>query len=320
MITDGFGNVITGGNNGGKSSINYKPYGEINRTDSSGPDITKFKYTGQEEDKESGLLYYKARYYDPAIGRFLQADSVVMPENLYGMNRYMYVDGNPVAFNDPDGHKKYETKIQQLGVLFMTSAVFADPNNSGLDENKDAAMAKAWFLGMTAHNKGEYTIETALKDIGKGFQRGAHDFKAIADRVGLTKRVESTMRAFNKGAQSTLRWASGGLENAAKVVNEFTFGKNHNKNIIEHKLGNSDLGRMITRNRACIDLAVDIVSFFLPGGQEKGIAAAIRAIDDFEDMVQVAKADRIARRFSQTRSVLSASSNLKEGRCDLRVD
>ena len=35
MITDGFGNLIAGGNNGGKSSINYKPYGEINRTDSS---------------------------------------------------------------------------------------------------------------------------------------------------------------------------------------------------------------------------------------------------------------------------------------------
>ncbi len=72
-ITDGRGNVIAGGNNGGKSHISYKPYGEIHRTDSSGPDITRFKYTGQEEDKESGLMYYKARYYDPMIGRFLRA-------------------------------------------------------------------------------------------------------------------------------------------------------------------------------------------------------------------------------------------------------
>jgi hypothetical protein len=36
---------------------------EIHRTDSSGSDITRFKFTGQEEDKESGLMYYKARYY-----------------------------------------------------------------------------------------------------------------------------------------------------------------------------------------------------------------------------------------------------------------
>jgi RHS repeat-associated protein len=105
MITDGRGNVIAGGNNGGKSHISYKPYGEIHRTDSSGPDITRFKYTGQEEDKESGLLYYKARYYDPMIGRFLQADSVVMPQSTFGMNRYMYVEGNPVRWSDRSGNK-----------------------------------------------------------------------------------------------------------------------------------------------------------------------------------------------------------------------
>jgi RHS repeat-associated protein len=104
MITDGRGNVIAGGNNGGKSHISYKPYGDIHRTDSSGPDITRFKYTGQEEDRESGLLYYKARYYDPMIGRFLQADSIVMPQSSFGMNRYMYVEGNPVRWSDRSGH------------------------------------------------------------------------------------------------------------------------------------------------------------------------------------------------------------------------
>ncbi|EOQ95624.1 RHS repeat-associated core domain protein [Leptospira wolbachii serovar Codice str. CDC] len=66
MITDGHGNVLAGGERGGKSHITYKPYGEIFRTDSYGPDITKFKYTGQEKDQESGLCYYKARYYNAA--------------------------------------------------------------------------------------------------------------------------------------------------------------------------------------------------------------------------------------------------------------
>ncbi|HRG77650.1 MAG TPA: hypothetical protein PLX69_24030 [Leptospiraceae bacterium] len=39
------------------------------------------------------------------IGRFLQADSVVMPESTFGMNRYMYVEGNPVKYRDESGHK-----------------------------------------------------------------------------------------------------------------------------------------------------------------------------------------------------------------------
>ncbi|MCB1144904.1 MAG: hypothetical protein KDK54_21835, partial [Leptospiraceae bacterium] len=69
MITDGYGNPVTGGEFGGKSYISYKPYGEILRTDSSGPDITKYKYTGQIEDKETGLMFYKARYYDPMLAR-----------------------------------------------------------------------------------------------------------------------------------------------------------------------------------------------------------------------------------------------------------
>jgi RHS repeat-associated protein len=140
MITDGFGNVITGGNNGGKSSINYKPYGEINRTDSSGPDITKFKYTGQEEDKESGLLYYKARYYDPALGRFLQADSIVMPESLYGMNRYMYVDGNPVKWKDPSGN----TKRENFAWAAMAYLTHSQTNFGALPEH--AAIA-GWMVG-----------------------------------------------------------------------------------------------------------------------------------------------------------------------------
>lgn len=105
MITDGNGNVLAGGERGGKSHITYKPYGEILRTDSYGPDITKFKYTGQEEDRETGLYYYKARYYDPALGRFLTNDSMIFPKQIQGLNRSMYVEGNPIGNRDPGGNK-----------------------------------------------------------------------------------------------------------------------------------------------------------------------------------------------------------------------
>ncbi|WCL48100.1 RHS repeat domain-containing protein [Leptospira sp. GIMC2001] len=107
MVTDGMGNVLAGGEMGGKSHISYRPYGEILRTDSYGPDVSKYKYTGQEEDRESGLMYYKARYYDPAMGRFIQADSMAFPGKVQGMNRMMYVEGNPLRYNDPSGKNKY---------------------------------------------------------------------------------------------------------------------------------------------------------------------------------------------------------------------
>jgi RHS repeat-associated protein len=149
MITDGRGNVIAGGNNGGKSHISYTPYGSIHRTDSSGPDITRFKFTGQEEDKETGLMYYKARYYDPMIGRFAQADSVVMPESTFGMNRYMYTEGSPVNYRDVSGHNKNN---QILGAIVgyamagQQGAVMGAYAMSGSSANvpKDVAGGAKW--------------------------------------------------------------------------------------------------------------------------------------------------------------------------------
>jgi RHS repeat-associated protein len=101
---EGRGNVLAGGERGGKSHITYRPYGEILRTDSFGPDISKYKYTGQEEDRESGLLFYNSRYYDSKIGRFISNDTEVDSLEPNGMNRMMYVNGDPVSFRDPSGN------------------------------------------------------------------------------------------------------------------------------------------------------------------------------------------------------------------------
>ena len=80
----------------------YHPYGtrRIN-TAASG---TAHGYTGQRHDP-TGLSYYHARYYDPYTGRFTGPDTIIPnaanPQNL---NRYAYVNGNPIRFNDPTGH------------------------------------------------------------------------------------------------------------------------------------------------------------------------------------------------------------------------
>jgi RHS repeat-associated protein len=56
-------------------------------------------------DEESGLYYYNARYYDPELGRFIQPDTMVPdagdPQTL---NRYSYVNNNPLKYADPSGH------------------------------------------------------------------------------------------------------------------------------------------------------------------------------------------------------------------------
>ena len=78
----------------------YTPYGE-----STGKDSDNRKgFTGHVEDA-NGLVYAGARYYDPALGRFLSTDPVGFSEsNLMSFNRYAYANNNPYKYVDPDGN------------------------------------------------------------------------------------------------------------------------------------------------------------------------------------------------------------------------
>jgi RHS repeat-associated protein len=59
-----------------------------------------YSFTGREWDPEIGLYYYRARYYDPALGRFLSEDPIGFAA---GLHFYAYVGNNPVNFRDPLG-------------------------------------------------------------------------------------------------------------------------------------------------------------------------------------------------------------------------
>ena len=48
-------------------------------------------------------MYYGARWYDPSLGRFTQADTII-PEGVQGYDRYAYTNNNPINYVDPSGH------------------------------------------------------------------------------------------------------------------------------------------------------------------------------------------------------------------------
>ncbi len=62
-----------------------------------------FRYRGYYYDNETGFYYLNSRYYDPAVGRFLNVDSDLY-NNILGYNLYIYCNNNPVYYVDPYGN------------------------------------------------------------------------------------------------------------------------------------------------------------------------------------------------------------------------
>ena len=80
----------------------YYAYGA--ERSSTGELQTDRTFTGQKRDA-TGLMYYNARYYDPALGTFVSPDTIVPdPGMVIDYNRFLYVRGNPLTYNDPSGH------------------------------------------------------------------------------------------------------------------------------------------------------------------------------------------------------------------------
>ena len=128
FITDVGGNIVT--------RIHYKPYGEVVTPIDRNRDIFGHKFTSQVDDGSvTGLMYYKARFYKPSIGRFITPDTIVpYPDNVHAFNRYMYVAGNPISFVDPTGNswqsvkaglKKAALVTLQVGTIVALFTVFA---------------------------------------------------------------------------------------------------------------------------------------------------------------------------------------------------
>jgi RHS repeat-associated protein len=82
----------------------YNPWGELRGASEPVLD-TDIGYTGQRLDTSADLMYYNARYYDPTIGRFISADTIIPdPGDPQSISRYSYVSNNPVRYSDPTGH------------------------------------------------------------------------------------------------------------------------------------------------------------------------------------------------------------------------
>ncbi|MDZ4130301.1 MAG: RHS repeat-associated core domain-containing protein, partial [Hydrogenophaga sp.] len=214
-------------------------------------------YTGQEEDKESGLLYYKARYYDPGLGRFLQADDILFPAKSQGMNRMMYVSGNPIFNIDPTGHFQQNSKTQSLVKSLLIAKLTINFLKGETDIGISELQEKFQVYVLLKYGG------SIVKEIGKAFRHIArtidHTIKSASKGIG------GTLRAVGRSSDHTFKGIHRGITGSARQIGRAMDGGVHwltsrgsysrNKgNTLDHSLGTnffrgierSDAGRLVT--------------------------------------------------------------------------
>ena len=114
-FADRQGNVLALANQDGTlaQQFFYTPFG-VELVGNAGEN--PFRYTGRRFDPETGLYYYRARYYDADLGRFLQVDPVGYADQW---NLYAYVGNNPLNATDPSGMQS----IDMVGVEHYLRAI-----------------------------------------------------------------------------------------------------------------------------------------------------------------------------------------------------
>jgi len=126
LTTDGGGNWV--------GEARYAPYGEMRRDYPRGVIPTDRLYTGQRQET-FGLYDYRARYYHPALGRFISADPLVPePGNPQALNRYAYVTNNPLRYTDPSGHFAWFVAVP-VGALIGAGVTYGFQVAANISQN-----------------------------------------------------------------------------------------------------------------------------------------------------------------------------------------
>ncbi|SRR6266478_835177 len=110
---DGLGSVTSLTSSSGTVAQTYSFDSFGKQAGSSGSLTNPFQYTARESDTETGLYYYRARYFDSSIGRFLSADPSGFSQ---GANVYVYTGNSPAGSIDPYGLDWIEYTGQRLTV------------------------------------------------------------------------------------------------------------------------------------------------------------------------------------------------------------
>lgn len=152
---DGLGSVVAV--QGGGAAIRTAHYDAWGNVDGGTGGIDRYGFTGREPD-QTGLIYFRARYYDPQVGRFTQRDPLGF---IDGVNQYVYAVNSPLNYVDPMGtqgiNPAWMNAINErsgyTGVPSYNVTSPAPTMRSSITSGQSASLVKSVLMGPRTEEK-----------------------------------------------------------------------------------------------------------------------------------------------------------------------
>ncbi len=189
-----------------RSRLRYDPWGKERYAQYATP--TGYRYTSQRWDSDLGLYDYNARYYDPTLGKFISADTLVpQPTSPQSFNRFAYVRNNPLGFIDPTGHREIEI----------------DGGGGGPDVRLPILTRDEAVQALKSLGKGAVTLASLLPGVGDAVD--VYDFGISVSKGQWAQAGTIAGMAILPGSARALRGAGGEIvEGVARNSDEIAGG------------------------------------------------------------------------------------------------
>ena len=246
---------------GGGAQYAYDAWGNIIAMSGTLAELNPLRYRGYVYDQETGFYYLNSRYYDPAVGRFINPDAAIgQVGNIKGNNMFTYALNNPVMYSDLTGNwPKLSTVLAGVAAVAATVAVAAAVVATCGAAIPAVAAGGSLALGLSAGSAASAIATTALAVAGATAIASATSYaleKIAADSskrdnsvyvlvdeggtvqyVGRTKNVERRREAHSQNpARSGLRMdviASGLNHSESRALEQAGMAYYHTINTVD---------------------------------------------------------------------------------------
>ena len=137
--------------------------------------LNPFRYRGYYYDTETSLYYLQTRYYDPEVGRFINADAFASTDisGVLSTNMFAYCENNPIMRTDPTGEMFWSVLASAVGGAAASAAVYMATTGKMDSKGVLTAMAKGALIGALSGVEGKLK---AAASIAAGMYSGIDTF------------------------------------------------------------------------------------------------------------------------------------------------